>query len=107
MKSDTVKQYGVVNQALGDANTVTAVVLPDGTYHLYLRGRIADGTAAPIRIHPNPHQSAVFFTVPTGETLHIDRLSLGNTRDAEGKRTRTIFVSSATASAIAEALILS
>ncbi len=106
MRSDVVKQLAVVNQALGNANTVTKVTLPGSTYHLFLRGRIADGTAgAVLRIHPNQHQSDVFYTVPVDREFHVDRLHHGNEVDAAGNRKRVLWVSSPTANGvIAEAL---
>lgn len=108
MKSDVVTSHEVFNQALGDANTITPLVLPAGTYHLYLRARASNGDPAILRIHQystSTSQATTFFTVPAGEVLHIDRLQQGNAHDAAGKRTRVLHVSSPTGNGvIAEAL---
>lgn len=108
MKSDAVTQHDVVNQALGDANTITPLILPAGTYHLYLRARAPNGDNAILRIHqtnPSTSQATTFFTVPAGEVLHIDRLQLGNARNAAGDRVRVLHVSSPTGNGVvAEAL---
>lgn len=106
MRSDVVKNLTVVNQALGALNTVTKVTLPGSTYHLYLRGRVAAGDAgAELRIHPKPHQATVFFTVPVGQTLHVDRLHHGNQGADDGNWERVLWISSPTGNGvIAEAL---
>ena len=101
MKSDAVTQEHVVNTDLGLANTVTAVVMPAGTYQFSLKAR----TAAELRIHPNPHATGVYFTIPASTVHREQRLFRGNRTDANGHRERVLYVSSPTgANIIAEAL---